>query len=235
MSDFAETVLPEEPVETPEESKEQSAWEKAGFASEEEALSALTKLSEERKRINDEKSELGRLKKEMAELEAKKEPEDESDDIFAELDPKTAEKFRKAIRKEAEAVASAKFGSQVEVAEELFNDNAAKLFDEYAKANSLEADDLYGFMQQYNLFPTKPSITALKNQLDLAVDAYKGRNLEQIVTQRMADEMAKLKKDGAEVTAVEPASKKTPDDDDTDAFERLSFADKLKAVASGKF
>ena len=237
MSDFDDIVMPEEtPAEepTPEVAPEPPAWEKAGYSSEDEALAALTKINEERKRINDEKSELGRLKKQIEQERFTQPAAPVSDDLFEQLDPAVAKQLKEAIQREAQMVVAQTVGPQARVAEELFNTTAEQLFKTTAENAGIESDDLYAFMQENNLFPAAPSIDELAKKLDFATAAYKGKNLDAEVDKRVAEELAKLKKEGAEVKAVSPAAKKEPSSDDPDEFEKMGFAEKLKAIATGK-
>lgn len=239
MSDFDDVIglseeTPEEtPEATPEAPAEPPAWEKAGYTSEDEALEALAKIADERKRINDEKSELGRLRKQIEQEKYTQPPAPVSDDIFEQLDPTVAKQLREAIQREAQMVVAQTVGPQAKVAEELFNTTAEQLFKSTAENAGIESDDLYSFMQENNLFPASPSIDELAKKLDFATAAYKGKNLDSEVNKRVAEEIAKLKKDGAEVKAVSPAAKKEPDSED-EGIEKMGFAQMLKAVATGK-
>ena len=243
MSDFDDVVLQSEPEtpsepEVPEEVVEEEVqesepevpvWEKYGFDSQESMDKKLKGLNDWEKALQREASLLGAQKKAIPEPEP-----DPDGDIFDQLDTKTAEQFRKAIQREAQAIVTKTVGPQAEVAEELFNDNAAALFKSFSEDNGIDSDELYAFMGEHSLFPAKPSLSLLKNQLALAADAYKGRNVETLVEKRLAEEMAKLKKDGAEVKAVEPTGKKEPDGAEDD-FSKLSFLDKLSLARQGKF
>jgi hypothetical protein len=240
VSDFDETVMPETPASEPEEpvapAEEQEPepepeplWKRQGFDTEEAFEKKVSGLSAWEKELNRKASILGAQEK-----SAPAPVEETDDDLWADLDPATAKKLKAAIASEARAIVESTVGPKADVAEELFNENAADLFKSFSEKQGIDADELYGFMGDHGLFPQRASLALLKQQLALAADAYKGRNVESIVDKRVAEELAKLKKDGAEVTAVSPAAKKQPEDKEDD-FDKLSFTEKLKAAATGKF
>lgn len=229
----SEEEVIEQPQESTEEVVEEPKWKSLGFETEDALYERVSKLDEERKRVNDEKSELGRLKKEIAEMKAAIPKPEDDDDLFTQLDPKTAEQFRKAIQKEAKALIETQFGPQAEVAAEVFNETAESRLTKYAESSGLDKDELLTFMSENNLLPAQPSIRAFESGLKLAVDAFKGRNVQAEVDKRVAAELAKLKAEGAEIKDVEQKGKKAPDEEEKDPT-MGTFASMLKAVASGK-
>lgn len=242
MSDFEDAIMPtpdpepEPETEAPEsepvepEPEPEPVWKKYGFETEEAFDKKVSNLSAWEREVNRKASTLGAQEKQQIPAEI---PEP-SDDLWDDLDPATAKKLKAAIQKEAAAYVESTVGPQAKVAEEMFNDNAADVFKSYAETEGIDADELYAFMGDNNLFPDRPSISALKQKLDLAASAFRGRNVDAIVEKRLAEEMGKLKKDGAEVKAVEPAAKKEPETPGDD-FLATDFLGKLRGLGSGKW
>jgi hypothetical protein len=236
MSDFDEAVLPTpdpepdpvpEPEPTPEPTPEPDPiWKKAGFDTEEAMVKKLSGLSEWEKDLQRKSSTLGAQEKHAPA------PVVDDDDPFAGLDPASAKMLERAIDKRASKLIDSRVGVQTRVAAELFNDNAEKLLNQAAEANGLDPDDLHRFMADNELLPTEPSLKQLASKLELAVAAKKGQTIDDIVEQRLADKMAELKKEGAEVRSVDPVTKKEPEGAE-ESFKPTSFLDNLKRFSKG--
>ena len=250
MSDFNDVfaepeATPEVPVETtePEAAPEaepaaiepaeevvaelEPLWKRAGFADEETYERKVMGLSNWEKDLNKKSSKLG--------AEAKPQPVAPSDgDIFDDLDPQYAEKFRKAIQVEASRIVDERYSAQSQVTNEMFRTAAEKLFAKAAEDNDVSSDELYEFMDTHDLLPANPSLKDLQSKIELAASAMKGRSIDYLVDKKLAEKLADLKKVGGEVKAVAPASTVSPKEEKDDDEENLSFSQFIKRAVTGK-
>ncbi len=191
----------------PEPAPEPSWYEKAGFESEADALKKIENLKKWETDLNRKSSELGAQKTQPA-PEPVAAPAD-TDDPYAGLDPSSAATLKKiteyeARRIAAEMVAQVAPGAELGVAQ--FNRAAQKEFETFAQSNDVDGSELSEVMDTHNLWPDKPDLELLNEQMKVAAAFIKQSKFDpEAEREKLREEILKeLKDEGASVKAVEP-------------------------------